>query len=185
MEVETKVCQVCQEEKPLSGYYAAPSNRGGLSHTCKGCTRDRYYELTEGTVTQRYRKDHTVQAVDVETARERYRRVDRERTAALRRAVLRLYGSECACCGETEERFLTIDHVNNDGSLRRRENRSGNRSGPIFYKRILKTKPSDLQVLCLNCNFGKYQNGGNCPHVLQGKMLPAPVIQNQDWYALV
>jgi hypothetical protein len=27
----------------------------------------------------------------------------------------------CACCGETEERFLTIDHINNDGAEHRRK----------------------------------------------------------------
>jgi hypothetical protein len=26
------------------------------------------------------------------------------------------YGEQCACCGESERLFLTIDHINNDGA---------------------------------------------------------------------
>lgn len=31
------------------------------------------------------------------------------------------YGRECKCCGETEPIFLTLDHINDDGSAQRRK----------------------------------------------------------------
>jgi hypothetical protein len=71
-----------------------------------------------------------------------------------------IYGGYiCNCCGETNKMFLTLDHINNDGANDRRS--SSSRSNK--YERILKEKP-ELQVLCYNCNCGRYRNGGICPH---------------------
>jgi len=66
----------------------------------------------------------------------------------------------CACCGETEIQFLTIDHLNNDGAKHRKE---------INHRRIIlwlieKNFPEGYQVLCWNCNSGRHYNGGICPH---------------------
>jgi hypothetical protein len=78
-----------------------------------------------------------------------------------RQFVLDHYGAKCACCGEMEPLFLTIDHVNNDGAARRKEHGVGLR----LYKWIVKHNfPSDFQILCFNCNCGRYHNGGVCPH---------------------
>ena len=73
-------------------------------------------------------------------------------------------GYKCACCGETEPMFLSIDHVNNDGA---HERKSGlyNGSGTAFYQWLRKNGyPSGYQVLCMNCQVGKHKNGGVCPH---------------------
>jgi len=78
-------------------------------------------------------------------------------------AVFNSYGGYvCACCGETEPNFLTIDHMNNDGAAHRK---SINGGGTRLYD-WLKARdfPDGYQVLCLNCNMGKYRNGGVCPH---------------------
>lgn len=78
------------------------------------------------------------------------------------------YGNKCNCCGESNKLFLTIDHVNNDGYKIRQRNKNGNYSAPFsghYYKQIIKANfPSDLQLLCWNCNCGKARNGGICPH---------------------
>lgn len=77
--------------------------------------------------------------------------------------VLNHYGAVCVCCGETDERFLTIDHINNDGYKLRGTKQDC--TGPSWYARIIKRGfPSDLQVLCFNCNLGKNRCGGICPH---------------------
>ncbi len=70
-------------------------------------------------------------------------------------------GSVCACCGETDIRFLTLDHINNDGGVQRKV------LGRSDTYRWAKENgfPSGLQVLCYNCNMGKAKNGGVCPHV--------------------
>ena len=48
----------------------------------------------------------------------KYRR-DRNKTA--RAKVIAYYGGKCACCGESAFEFLTIDHINNNGSMHRKE----------------------------------------------------------------
>lgn len=66
----------------------------------------------------------------------------------LKYAVLQGYGSVCVHCGTDDERLLTLDHVNNDGNLRRRC-----KDRRAEYRRALEEKfPPDLQILCFNCN---------------------------------
>lgn len=74
------------------------------------------------------------------------------------------YGRACACCGETIYQFLTIDHINNDGSSDL--NGKGNKvTGIHLYNKIVREGfKNTYQVLCMNCNFGKRMNSGICPH---------------------
>jgi hypothetical protein len=77
--------------------------------------------------------------------------------------VLKFYGGKCACCGEENIKFLTIDHINNNG--KEHGNGKGRYKGEMLY-RFLKanTYPGGIQVLCFNCNIGRRNNGGICPH---------------------
>ena len=71
-------------------------------------------------------------------------------------------GRFCECCGETILEFLTIDHINGDGSHHRRSINS--RGGYSFYHWLKNNNyPSGYRVLCMNCNFshGAYHY---CPH---------------------
>lgn len=81
---------------------------------------------------------------------------------ATKEIVFSHYGWRCACCGETERAFLSMDHVNNDGY----KDRVGkSRSSSKLYRKIKKQGfPNTYQVLCMNCNFGKRMNNGICPH---------------------
>lgn len=83
----------------------------------------------------------------------------------LRSEAFEAYGGyRCACCGETEPVFLSIDHIHNDGAEQRRRGDYG-RNGTSFYHWLRKNGyPAGYQVLCLNCNIGKHRNGGVCPH---------------------
>lgn len=80
---------------------------------------------------------------------------------ALRQAAFDAYGRECACCGETVERFLTFDHVNNDGADHRR---SVGQGAPMWRWMRDNEYPPVFQTMCGNCNIGRHINGGNCPH---------------------
>lgn len=88
----------------------------------------------------------------------------------LRHEVVMAYGGyRCACCGETEPLFLTIDHVNNDGAEHRRSIGEYVGNGKGAGGRTLKWLkdngfPKGFQILCMNCNMGKARNGGVCPH---------------------
>lgn len=71
------------------------------------------------------------------------------------------YGKACACCGETEMLFLTIDHVNRDGKQHRAK--QGNQLNVL--RDIVKSGfPVSFRILCFNCNSGRQLNGGRCPH---------------------
>lgn len=72
------------------------------------------------------------------------------------------YGGKCACCGESELAFLTIDHIHNDGAAHRREMGAAVKDMWRYVRQ--NNFPKDrFQLLCYNCNCAKQYNGG-CPH---------------------
>lgn len=88
-----------------------------------------------------------------------------KRTQRTRQAVIEKYGGKCVCCGLSDWRFLTIDHINNDGASEHGGGRGRPRS---FYSNLLKIdRRVDLQVLCANCNCAKFWFGV-CPHQISG-----------------
>lgn len=88
----------------------------------------------------------------------------------LKRQVMDAYGGHCACCGETELMFLTIDHIDDNGAEHRRELAAargvthGQAGAPTYRWLRDNNFPSGFQVLCANCNCGRQWNGGVCPH---------------------
>ncbi len=76
-----------------------------------------------------------------------------------RKDVMGHYGGECACCGESEDEFLSIDHKDNDGAKHRRVV-----NGSRLYRWLMKNDyPGNFQILCMNCNWAKGRYG-MCPH---------------------
>jgi len=84
-------------------------------------------------------------------------------------SVFNVYGGYvCACCGETEKDFLTLDHINGGGCKHRREMGNGKYlAGAVATVRwaIKNNFPSIFQILCYNCNASKHKNGV-CIHKL-------------------
>ena len=75
-------------------------------------------------------------------------------------------GYVCACCGEIEKDFLTLDHKDNDGAAHRKSLAETYRGagGWIMYLDLRRRGfPPGFQVLCMNCNWGK-RRSGICPH---------------------
>ena len=91
-------------------------------------------------------------------------RVRKARTR-LKDSIYEHYGSVCACCGETNRKFLTIDHVNGGGRGHRASlgPKGGSRLA-VMYDIKKRDYPPDFQILCFNCNCGRAHNGGICPH---------------------
>jgi hypothetical protein len=89
------------------------------------------------------------------------------RLRADRREALAHYSNgdvQCQCCGEREEMFLALDHINGQGP-RQPGGRSG---GNTFFTWLRKRGyPAGLRVLCHNCNcaMGKDRE---CPHEAAG-----------------
>jgi hypothetical protein len=86
-----------------------------------------------------------------------------------RYAVLLHYSNhelKCACCGESDVRFLTIDHINGKGTIHRALISGGSKNGSAMYTWSIRNKfPPGFQVLCWNCNCARIIYKA-CPHTL-------------------
>ena len=176
--VSTKQCRKCHTAKPLSDFPKDRTSKDGLYSRCRSCV------AIEG----RERRDRDPEAFKRKAAERmrRWRKRNPERTTQLqrgwyRRAKLRAlvaYSQDpptCSCCGEATLGFLTIDHIDGGGNAHRRE-LGGGSSLLIWLQR--QGYPEGFQVLCFNCNAGRYWNGGDCPHlggdiVNNSNLLPA------------
>lgn len=87
------------------------------------------------------------------------REYSRRDCAKKRQMIFDAYGNICACCGETEPKFLSIDHVNG-GGIKHRKSRGAHRA---MLDIVRAGFPADYRLLCHNCNqaLGFY---GTCPH---------------------
>lgn len=59
----------------------------------------------------------------------------------------------CRMCGQGDQDVLCIDHVNNDGAVHRKVDKTSN--GRIWDWMIRNDYPPGFQVLCYNCNMKK------------------------------
>lgn len=91
-------------------------------------------------------------------SRVRIRERCRARHRFVRTLVINHYGGKCACCGEKEYRFLTIDHKNNDGAQHRKTI-----GKTLYYWLYQNGFPKEFQILCWNCNCSRHF-WGKCPH---------------------
>lgn len=90
----------------------------------------------------------------------------------MRNSVIQLYGGKCACCGEANLAFLTIEHINGDGHLERKALNGGGATS-LYLRLHNKPKRGDLEVLCQNCNTSRYHNrlfGGKCQHEIDREL---------------
>lgn len=77
----------------------------------------------------------------------------------IKKKVFDHYGNFCVCCGETESKFLTIDHTYGGGAQHRKEVGEGS----TFYSWLVKNEfPEGFRTLCYNCNIGRKND--LCPH---------------------
>ncbi len=78
----------------------------------------------------------------------------------LKQDLFEAYGAVCACCGEDEITFLTVEHSNGDGKEHRA--RVGNN---VYHdlKRRGFPQGEGIEVLCMNCNFAR-RFDNTCPH---------------------
>lgn len=148
----SKVCTKCGQEKPIEQYKFVNGRACGLRRSeCRDC-----YNTAR-------RARHARRALEGRPATSRAWR--RESMRKWRERSITALGGACRCCGETDIRFLAIDHVNNDGAYERRELKLTSFKFYYYLKRV--GYPRDrYQLLCHNCNMTK-QFYGACPHVEQ------------------
>lgn len=106
-----------------------------------------------------YRKEYMARWY--ENNREEQISYHKAKTRVLRLEILTHYGMFCACCGEQDWEFLTIDHIKGGGTKHREDM---NIYGTHFYRWLKKNNfPSGYRTLCFNCNCA-IGSLGYCPH---------------------
>lgn len=140
-----KVCIKCGETKPFEMFGKQALSRFGRSNTCKKCCSA--YNM---------RKYHSL---PMEVRRKDPQLYQREKNAGWKQ-IFAHYGDRCECCGETEPKFLQVDHIKPIGAKVRKETGQTR----IFRWLRLNGFPPGFRILCSNCNHGRHRNGGICPH---------------------
>lgn len=162
----SKECSTCREIKPLTQFNRARRTKTGYTSPCKTCQK-----IYDAQKNQRYTSGGIL------IPKRKWEPLPKDKGAAIRRAtayrrslkaqIIAVYGGMCACCGETENGFLTIDHIDGNGHKERAARRN-KASGDAFY-RYLRARgfpKENYQLLCWNCNCAK-SYCGQCPHVVR------------------
>ncbi|HEY5234710.1 MAG TPA: hypothetical protein VIJ14_00920 [Rhabdochlamydiaceae bacterium] len=138
--------------------------------------RKKYYAANRG-------KARSYQKAWVEKNREKFRDYQRkwqaenreqvlkrskEYTARVKLEVFTHYSGgvpKCICCGETEIKFLALDHIHGKGNKHRRMTTGEGKAGMTMYRWARNNNyPKMFQILCHNCNMAK-GFWGVCPHI--------------------
>lgn len=109
--------------------------------------------------------------------RERMRANESARYAARKVETIKAYGGKCAKCGEYDSRFLTVDHVHNNGAADRAARKNKTSDVHIWLKRH--GYPKGFQILCGNCNLKKEierRRSASGPHWLRSQAAKTRVI---------
>lgn len=138
-DIVTKKCSKCGIVKPFSEFYRHKSYKLGISSWCRTCYRDGL----------RIRNGYPNPRPQGKTQKEWYK--------TKREQFLEMYGGKCACCGETEKDFLTIEHVRGQRGMIREG------SNAAYRKSVKEYRPDLYEILCYNCNCAKGKLG-YCPH---------------------
>lgn len=158
-----RICKTCKQSKPLSQFERTDKFREWYRKECKACRlgeRTEIRKVSKGSSPEDIRR-----AVEWNKNNpERRKKIALDHYYRLRHQAIEAYGGyKCACCGQTEPLFLTIDHIENDGAKHRAS--LGDWRGAKMFRWLRDNGyPKGFQVLCMNCNHGKMRNNGVCPH---------------------
>jgi len=150
-------CKVCGWKMFVYGEFSAERNGKSVTYAkwkCKKCGNLDAKKLNWNQRKYRENKEH----------RELWKTKRRIRELENKIIVFKKYSGEvpkCACCGESNMKFLTIDHMIGKGIDQRKEGIYG---VTLITWLIKNDFPPGFQVLCFNCNCGKNVNHGVCPH---------------------
>lgn len=143
-----------EEERERRRKYAADAHARAKAspRPCEtGCGNDAAprRKLCYACKSAQYRETHNVTSYDAASR------------ARAKSECIEAYGGKCACCGETEPMFMTLDHVNGGGKQHRKET-FGQKGGNMWAWARRNGYPDMLRLLCFNCNFAEHWGG--CPH---------------------
>jgi hypothetical protein len=163
-----KECRNCHEIKQFNEFYCKDNKTGRLSSKCKFCEIACEEERRQKPESKIKKRDYCrLQYQQNATYRKKANDNQKKYYRNLKLSVIKKYGAECNCCKESNSEFLSIDHINGNGS---KELLSiGLRKFLLNLRNNEISK--DYRVLCRNCNqsLGYY---GYCPHNYK------PIIEN-------
>ncbi len=177
-----KTCRGCHQMLDTTEFGKRANGHNGLMARCRTCMNARM-RINYAKHPELYRKHfHSWRAKNLEYDSKRkaewHQRV-KERNIQKMRAwrqelhttAISCLGGMCACCGETHQSMLEIDHVHGGGNA---ERKADNRNNFKTYQRIRdgKAKKGHYQVLCSNCNHSRRRNGGTCEHKTESDTTP-------------
>lgn len=158
-------CGTCNVTRFITEFYIRPD--GKPYSRCKQC-RKRWHKthynnnINKERLRSKEKQQHR-RLIDKEGLNSRARELNKQR----RTEILAAYGAFCHCCGESEERFLTLEHLNHDGAIHRNRNKkygpSSKNATKIYRELIKKGFPKEYTILCWNCNLAE-RYGEPCPH---------------------
>ena len=137
-------CSKCEADKEETEFHTRKDRLRGRHSQCKECRSNK--DLPWNDKQYKYA-------------------ITQKSNRKLRRDVLEHYSNgllKCGCCGESQYRFLTLDHVGGGGGVHRRSLKTG--AGGVYRDIRQRDYPEGFQVLCYNCNCGRAHNNGVCPH---------------------
>lgn len=146
--MKKKKCAKCKKTKSLDEFHCHSKAKDGKQTCCKFCRNEYRREA---------RREHRgCYANEYVNNREAASKRNKKYTARLKLTVLLAYslGSKPSCtqCGFSDDRALSIDHIDGDGAQHRKEIASGR----TFYKWLIDNDfPDGFQTLCMNCQFVK------------------------------
>lgn len=146
--MKTKICGDCKQEKPLSQFYKSSRLKDGHHYYCKKCHK-KWAKIWS-------------QRPEVKTRRKEYGRKSRQhfkqeafKTIANGTSLQCSKYKEWECChGQSDLRFLQLDHIDGGGKKHMRELKTSN----TMYRWII-ANPEEarrkFQILCSNANWIK------------------------------
>jgi len=151
-----KQCFKCKELKDVSNFRTVKKrNKMALYSYCIPCESkisNTYYHKNPEKYIKRTR---AFQLKNIDN----FHKTAKLRRLKLKEDAINKYGGSCQCCGENELVFLTIDHLENNGNVHRREIGKSN----MYVWLRNNNYPKGYQTLCWNCNSAKHILG-KCPH---------------------
>jgi hypothetical protein len=151
-----KYCPVCKQTKPIEAFWSDTSTKDGHHYDCSDCSKKRNRRDYRKHILNRRKSSLTWKWNNMDKVLQ-WQKAAR---LALRSKILAGYGGRCTCCGETEEQFLTIEHINGGG--RKHRKRVG--STEAVSREIIRAGfPNHFTILCMNCNWAR-RRGTACPH---------------------
>ena len=161
-----KQCSKCKKLKVIECFGRDKKTKDGFNCWCKECVNQyskKWHRKEYLKNPERFREK--TRLWNLKNPKRR-REISKRQKLKVRVEVLRHYGGKnlkCICCGESEIKFLAIDHIEGGGGKDRKKHGQGN----TFYAWLKKENyPKGFQVLCHNCNLSKgfYGYSPKCPN---------------------